>query len=166
VSLSPEDAAEAEQILAVFDEYMTVYVELAKTGASGDRDEALARLDKTPVAGLAEVSPHHDVLESNHEDGVVARRRAGLVRPAGERELEVPASFDPVNVTPLATIRVCVDETNWSRVDVETGDVVSGPGGRYLPTVAAVWVDAETSEGDEEEPGWYVNSREDGLGPC
>lgn len=108
VSLSPEDAAEAEQILAVFDEYMTVYVELAKTGASGDRDEALARLDKTPVAGLAEVSPHHDVLESNHEDGVVARRRAGLVRPAGERELEVPASFDPVKRhTPRDDSRVC-----------------------------------------------------------
>ena len=69
VSLSPEDAEAAEEILAAFDEYMAAYIELSRRGVSGDSEEALERLEDVPVAGDVALALRYHLLTPNQEAG-------------------------------------------------------------------------------------------------
>ena len=68
-SLSPEDAAAAEEILASLDTYLEGLVELSKEGVPGGTDETMARLEELPVRGLAFLHLRDDILNANFHEG-------------------------------------------------------------------------------------------------
>lgn len=164
--LDPTDEAEVEGILAAFDDYMQVLIELSNAGVPGGTEESIARLNQTPVTGKAADDLMFDLLTENFMAG-----RATVGAPSWTAEVvgidwEFSYPHNPDLVFPLATLSVCFDDSDWTTVEVESGEVVEGPGGRYLSTVTAEWADAEDSDGLIAESGWYINQRTDGTDPC
>jgi hypothetical protein len=164
-TLDPEDAAAAEEILAAFDSYMEALIELSTEGVPGGTEETEARLEEVPVGGDVRDELAFELLNENYLAG---RATAGTIDwDAAVLEIDWEHTFEhsPDEVVPLATLRVCVDETNWITIDKETEEIVDGPGGRYLSAVTATWRD-EDPDRPEQEPRWQVAFREDGTERC
>lgn len=165
VSLSPRDAEAAEEILAAFDAYMAAYIELSREGAPGGSQETLARLEDVPVVGPAAFQLTDDVLARNHQAGAVTQGSITWSAEVVEIDWDFTSPRDPERALPVATLRVCFDETNWTTVEADTGQVISGPGERHLSTVTAHWLEAGT-DGVIGTSGWYINDRQDSSEPC
>lgn len=166
VSLSPEDAQAAEEILAAFDEYMAAYIELSTAGAPGGSEETLARLEDVPVAGPAEFYLTDDLLTGNFQAGRVAAGTVTWTAQVVDIDWEFSPPLDPEVTFPLATLHVCFDESDWTTVNVETREVVEGPRGRYISKVTARWMDPESDPNLTSREGWYIIEREDGTAAC
>ena len=69
VSLSPEDAAAAEEILAAVDGYFEGLVELSKEGVPGGTEETMARLEELPALGMPLIELRDDILNANFRQG-------------------------------------------------------------------------------------------------
>lgn len=163
-SLSPEDAAAAEEILAALDAYLEGLVELSQEGVPGGSDETLARIDDLPVHGGVVLHLMDELLTPNYLAGRATAGELAWTAEVTEIDWEYSAPNDPDDVFPYATLRVCLDETRWTTIDRETGQVVEGPGTRHLSTMGAAWL--ETSDGVPIEPGWYIVTRRDSSEPC
>lgn len=166
VSLSPEDAEAAEEILAAFDEYMAAYIELSRRGVSGDSEEALERLEDVPVAGDVALALRYHLLTPNQEAGRATAGELTWVAAVMSIHWDFTPPLGGGVTVPLATLQVCFDESNWTTVDADSGEVVEGPRGRYRSTVTAVRLDPEMSDGGVPGEGWYINSRTDVNEPC
>lgn len=166
VSLSPEDARAAQEILAAFDEYMAVYIELSTAGAPGGSEETLARLEGVPIAGEVMVALRFDLLAENYEAGRATTGEVTWTAHVTEVDWDFSPETNPDVTYPMAYLRVCFDESDWVMVDVETGEVVEGPRGRYVSEVTARWVDPETEPNQTASEGWYIIRREDTGAPC
>jgi hypothetical protein len=139
-------------------------VELSKEGVPGGTDETLARIDALPITGLVTAHLMDELLTPNYRAG---RTTAGELTWTAEVvgiDWEFSYEHNPDNVFPHATLRVCIDETEWITVDAATGQVVDGPGARHLSTVTARW--REPTEDLFIEPGWYIVTRDDSTEPC
>lgn len=163
-SLSPEDAAAAEEILASLDAYLEGLVELSKEGVPGGTDETMARLEELPVRGLAFLHLRDDILNANFHEGRATAGTLTWTAEVVEIDWEFSYPHNPDFVFPRAVLKVCLDETQWTTVDKETGQVVDGPGSRYLSVITTAWED--TSDGVPIEPGWYIVTHEDSTEPC
>jgi hypothetical protein len=164
-SLDPKDAAAAEEILAAFDGYMEALIELSTEGVPGGTGETLARLEDVHVGGEVHDELAFDLLNANYLAG---RATAGTVTwNAALLEIDWNHRFDqrPDEPVPLATLRVCYDETRWTMIDKATGEAVDGPGKRYLSTVTVTWR-GEDPDRPDREPRWQVAFREDSSEPC
>lgn len=165
VSLSPEDAEAAEEILAAFDEYMTAYVELSREGVDGQSEEAIARLEDVPVVGEVRLGLQHNHLTENHQQGRVTSGEITWTAAVTRIHWDFASPLQPDVTMPLATVQVCFDESGWRTVDAETGEVVVEPRGRYLSTVQAVRLDPG-QDGSVPAEGWYISSRNDLYESC
>ena len=160
-ALSPEDAAAAEEILAALDAYLEGLVELSKEGVPGGTEETLARIDELPISGLVTAHLMDEVLTPNYLAGRATAGELTWTAQVTEIDWGHDGSDD---VYPSATLRVCLDETQWTTIDAATGQVVEGPGSRYLSTMIAEW--EEPTESLPIDPGWYIVLREDSTEPC
>lgn len=160
-ALSPEDAAAAEEILAALDAYLEGLVELSKEGVPGGTEETMARLEELPVRGLAYFHLQDDILTANYLEG---RAATGTLTWTAE-VVAIDRNQDGLDdVRPSATLRVCLNETEWGTIDKASGQVVEEGGVRYLSTMIAEWL--EPTEYFPTEPGWYIVLREDSTEPC
>ena len=163
-SLSPEDAAAAEEILASLDTYLEGLVELSKEGVPGGTDETLARLEELPISGPVAVHLMYDLLTANFLEGRATAGTLAWTAEVVEIDWGSPNLNGSDQVDPSATLRVCLDETEWTTVDRATGEVVDGPGSRHLSDITAKW--KEPTDGLPIAPGWYIVTREDSTEPC
>jgi hypothetical protein len=164
-SLDPRDAAAAEEILAAFGSYMEALIELSTEGVPGGTEETTDRLEEVHVSSEAYDELAYDVLNENFLAG---QATAGTITwDATVLEIDWENAFpaNPDVAVPEATLQACLDETNWTTVDVETGETVDGPGGRYLSTVTATWRHGDPQR-PELMPRWEITVREDGTEPC
>ena len=164
VALSPEDAAAAEEILAALDAYLEGLVELSKEGVPGGTEETLARIDELPISGQVTLHLMDELLTPNYLAGRATAGELTWTAEVVEIDWEFSYPHNPDVVFPHAVLRVCLDETQWSTIDIATGQVVDGPGSRHLATVTAAW--RETDNEVPIEPGWYIVTREDSTEPC
>jgi hypothetical protein len=163
--LDPRDAAASDEILAAFDSYMEALIELSIEGVPGGTEETLDRLEDVHVSGEAFNELAFGLLTANAMAGHATAGR--ITWEAKVLEIDWDHTFDqrPDEPVPLATVGVCFDETNWTTIDQETGEVVDGPGARYSSTVTVAWHD-EDPDRPEQEARWEVAFREDEAEPC
>lgn len=166
VSLSPEDARAAQEILAAFDEYMTAYIELSTAGVPGGSEETLARLDQAPISGPAVIQLMDELLTGNYQAGRATAGELTWTAEVVEIDWEFSPPMSPEATFPLVTLHVCFDESSWTIIDKETGEVLDGPRGRYRSEVYARWIDPESDPNLIGREGWYVIERNDGTEPC
>jgi hypothetical protein len=159
------DPADAEEILAAFDAYMGALVDLSTAGVLGGVPETEEYLQSVPVFGPLLLELKYELLTPNHQAGVATAGTIEWSAEVIEIDWEHRYEFRPDSVVPAATLRVCFDESSWTTIDKETGDIVDGPGTRYLSTVTAHWSDEDPDQ-PGREPGWNITSREDGSEPC
>lgn len=164
-TLSPRDAEAAQEILAAFDNYMEALIELSTAGVPGGTEETLDRLEDVHVGGEAFDELAFDLLTANAMAGHSTDGTITWEARVTKIDWENTPEFRPEKVVPQATLRVCFDETDWTTIDKETGEVVDGPRGRYLSTVMVTWRD-EDPDRPEREARWQVAFREDGSEPC
>ncbi len=160
--LNPADAEAAEEILAAFDAYMKALIDLSTERAS--------------TAGLAErlheARITHELFDDvffaigeNHIAGVIAEGAPTWTVDVMEIDWDHAFEHQPETVIPAATLRVCFDDSNWIKLEQDSGEVVDGPGGRYLSTVTARLIEPDDDLTDEE-PAWYIAARVDSSDPC
>lgn len=164
-TLSPRDAEAAQAILAAFDNYMEALIELSTAGVPGGTEETQARLEEVPVSSDARDELAFDLLNENFLADHATEGTIDWTTDVIEIDWENTFPANPDEVIPEATLRVCFDETDWTTTDKETGEVVEGPGGRYLSTVTVTWRNEDPTR-PELEPRWEVTVREDGDEPC
>lgn len=164
VSLSPNDAAAAEEILAALDAYFEGLIELSKEGVPGGTNETIARLEELPLSGPAFFQLRDEILTANFRQG---RATAGTLTWSAEVvEIDWEFSYEQGadDVFPHATLQVRIDETSWTAIDKSTGEVVDGPGSKHLSRITAMW--KEPTKEIPIKPGWYIITREDSSEPC
>lgn len=163
--LDPADAEAAEEILAAFDAYMEALIELSTAGVLGGVPETEEYLENVPVFGPLLLELKYELLTPNHQAGLATAGTIEWSAEVIEIDWEHRYEFRPDSVVPAATLRVCFDESNWTTIDKESGEIVDGPGARYVSTVMAHWSDEDPDQ-PGREPGWSITSREDGSEPC
>ncbi|QSB13274.1 hypothetical protein JQS43_16765 [Natronosporangium hydrolyticum] len=162
-NLDPADAADAEEILAAFDSYMEGYVELTQEGVLGGTDETMDRLEEIHVAAEAFDELAFEILTPNAQAGHATSGTLGW--EAQVREIDWEHSFEySDDVIPRAIIDACIDETDWTTIEVDSGEVVDGPGSRYTSEIWVTWWEAD--EYSEQEDRWHVSFRYDDDAPC
>lgn len=164
-NLDPADAEAAEEILAAFDSYMEGLIELSQEGVPGGTEETEARLEKVHVSGPAYDELAYDLLTPNARAGHATAGTITWEVEVLDIDWERTLEHRPGEVIPEATLEVCFDETAWTTVNAETGEVIDGPGQRYISTVIAVWRD-EDPQRPERESRWEIAEREDGSEAC
>jgi predicted small lipoprotein YifL len=164
-ALDPADAEAAEEILAAFDAYMEAMIELSTAGVLGGVPETEDYLENVPVFGPLLLELKFELLTPNHQAGVATAGTIEWSAEVIEIDWEHRYEFRPDSVVPAATLRVCFDESNWTTIDKETGEIVDGPGSRYLSTVKAHWSDEDPDQ-PGREPGWSITFREDESESC
>lgn len=164
-TLSPRDAEAAQEILAAFDNYMEALIELSTAGVPGGTEETQARLEDVPVSSEAYFELADEVLTRNAMAGHATSGTITWEAEVTQIDWENTFPANPEDVIPEATVRACVDETGWTTIDKETGEVVDGPGGRYLSIVTVTW-SGEDPTRPELEPRWEITVRDDQDEPC
>jgi hypothetical protein len=164
-SLDPRDAAATEEILAAFDNYMEALIELSTEGVPGGTEGTRDRLEGVKVSGEAYDQLTFDLLNANFLAGHASAGTITWEATVLDIDWDHVFPANPDTVVPLATLRVCFDESRWTTIERGTDEVVAGPGERYLSTVTVTWRD-EDPERPEQEPRWQVSLREDRSETC
>lgn len=148
-TLSSEEAEAIEEVLALYDGYLTDYVALA----TGEEPMVTAsRLLQYAEQDLA-IEARNELVQNLLDERVFTGDLSWtLLEPA---EIDLARSVDGED-RPLLVLRICVDGSAWELVD-QDGTVVQEPPGRYVSTVTAQW----REEREFGPDGWALQAQED-----
>lgn len=158
VDLDPEEGAAVDEVLALYDGYLTTYVALATSEEppTGHREREFLDYAEAEFTTEARNEIVQNYLDGRLFTGTLSWSLLELV----EIDLERTVDGDEL---PQVVFRVCVDGSTWTVVERDTGDQVEDPPGSYTATVTAEWRE-EREFGPE---GWGLREQEnDRSAPC
>lgn len=160
VTLTAEEQQAVDEVRAIFDEFMTAYVEILTAGNTPtDAElEPFLRLLTDPL--LHETTEVYDNYQNERRaDGQVEWQFVEVVEVDLDN-VEVVVGED--EAIPLVRLRYCVDGTEWRTVEKSTGEPaepaeqrVVDPGQRNHVTVEAAHFDL-SPVGPRDDPRWHL----------
>lgn len=162
LDLTPAEQQAVEEAQALFDDFMTAYIEDGKTGEPLDTPMG-------PVIGGRALEHLTGDLVRSIQAEFVDNRNRNLVY-SGTVEWEF-IGVDHIDLErkvrdqaiPAVWMNYCIDMTDWVTVDRHTGDQIGQPGSKSVVLIEAVWFDDD--EGARTE-GWRLADWEASSQPC
>jgi hypothetical protein len=153
-TLDARDAGAWQEIQARFDAFMETWIKWSAEGSPGGFvDPATAELHE-----YADIFLWDEVVAQLDREASDGQLRTGRPEWRDSRLIEIDWDHEIQDrLVPEAIFEVCVDDSNWTLVDAETGEPVAGDrGGPHLWWVTASWVEDQESGPD----GWGLTQRE------
>lgn len=159
LDLTPAEQQAVEEAQALFDDFMTAYIEVSKTNEVQETS-AGAILGGRALEYLT--SPLREEVQreiaENYRKNLVTQGSIDWTFLAVER-VDLERQVDGVTV-PEVILAYCIDTSNWSEVDADTGEVMGTPGQRETVAVRSTY----NTHGTEEQPSWRIAERTYRLG--
>lgn len=159
LELSPAEQEAVDEARAQFDRFMNAYIDVstADIPTAGTAEELFGRVDSEIGREFS------SELRREIVGGLWSERRvvAGTLAwdPVDVMGVDLSREVDG-GASPKVDLRYCVDASDWTHVDAETGEPIANAGSPRLWVISVVWWDDWDGLGQGPE-GWRVVERDE-----
>jgi len=149
-TVSGEEAEAIDEVLALFDGYLTTYVEFATSEEAPTSDRAFLAYAEADFVTEARNEVVQNFIDGNVFSGTLDWRLLQVV------EVDLERTVDG-ETRPQVVVRICLDGSSWTLVERDTGETVVEPPGSFASTVTAEW----REEREFGPDGWGLVAQDD-----